>query len=92
MAEAISLVSYNSEDNKFTFPSDGYLILSSNVSKNGGFKLYGCNGNESDIRIAVTCFGTSQFGGQQVIFVKKGMMGFFSSNSSQSNAEFRPLE
>lgn len=91
LEEAISLNSYNSETNKYTFPSDGYLVLSSNTSKNGGFKLYGSNGNESGIRIAVTCFGTDKYGGQQVIFVKKGMMGFLSSSSSTSGAEFRPL-
>ena len=64
----IDLTSYNSKNNKYLVPSDGYLQLDAPTNTTG--LLYACNTNSvDDIGINIGY----AYEGRQDIFIKKGM-------------------
>lgn len=81
----ISIISYTSESNKYTFPSDGYVRIYS-LAHGGNrvdMRLYGSSGNDN-----ILCFVIQS---NDVIFVKKGMKAYFEVTGSDNGVDYYPL-
>lgn len=72
LGTAVNVTSYNTEQNMYVCPSDGYLYISNGTGSPGLARaiIYSANNNNA---IAMSGFSTSQYIYQDSIFVRKGM-------------------
>lgn len=64
----VNLAPYNSADNKYEFPSDGYISYNDSTSLGGSVRVYFPGTN--------TYFTIELPGQRQYLYVKKGMLAY----------------
>jgi len=95
LGPTVNLTPYDSDSNKYTFPSDGYVMIS--ISANTGVERYGSviiNGNDNaNSPLYLTCYANNtNINQRNCLFVRKGMKCYCSfSDSINVSGTFYPL-
>lgn len=89
---AISLTSYHSSTNLYTFPSDGYLHVGAGSSDTEvAVRVYG-NGESAGFDVCSEYVSGGTYGQSQALFVRKGMRVYcLATYTSQYSVMFYPL-
>ena len=82
---AVSLVSYTSSSNLYTFPTDGYVHIQSSAHSGNSVNMYlfGASGNISILKTASLA--------RDYVYVKAGMRAYFSLTGSDNVINFYGL-
>ena len=85
----VDLSSYSTSSNKYTFPSDGYVVESIGAQTGGKciVTIYGANGAAA----ASLCLNATFNYQSSSVFVRKGMSCYVYSRDSNVTVEFRGL-
>ena len=86
----VDISSYNSNSNKYTIPSDGYLSLNSGQNASGGASivLYDSAEHYDNVAMSLNASGTYTGTG---LFVRKGMKAKVATLPTGFYASFLPL-
>ena len=91
----VNLSSYKSESNRYTFPSDGYLVLSFEGAKSTYMivSVFSANGKLiGQLGSAGNTESNAYSSDTKSLFVKKGMSAYVAANSGGTNTiKFYPI-
>jgi hypothetical protein len=86
---SVNLSSYTSSSNKYTFPNDGYVSISSETVSSGNIRVVILGANDDTLaRMYMNITDAYQI---QSLFVRKGTKVFLANQSNGTTAYYYPL-
>lgn len=83
---SVDITSYTTANNKYVFPTNGYVQLSSSTNTTGIIEVNICCGSSIIVREYMKIAGSSE---NRAVYVRKGMSAYVQDRSSGTSVQFR---